>query len=156
MDHQNWRALVAPEDTIVLGGIFRGASTLRKRKAIFAADRLAAGKKDHFEGQPRSVETASKMPPFSRMKTDLLPLIFSNNCFLKDRVVRHTRLVIFEEDSADPHNEKIFKRELGRIEASLKLGVAADPRRFSVSCIIRRFMGPTAAVGSSNCCISTV
>lgn len=31
---KNWRALVAPEDTIVWAGIFRGASTLRKRKAI--------------------------------------------------------------------------------------------------------------------------
>lgn len=33
----------------------------------------------------------------------------------------------FEEDFADPHNEKIFKRELLRLEASLKLGAAADP-----------------------------
>ena len=29
--------------------------------------------------------------------------------------------------TADPHNEKIFKRELLRLEASLKLGAAADP-----------------------------
>ena len=46
---KNWRALVAPEDTIVLGGDISWGINLAE------ADRLAAGQKDHFEGQPRSV-----------------------------------------------------------------------------------------------------
>lgn len=51
-----------------------------------------------------------------------------NNCFFYEKTALcGTRGWPFEEDFADPHNEKIFKRELLRLEASLKLGAAADP-----------------------------
>ena len=46
-----------------------------------------------------------------------------NNCFFYEKTALcGTRGWPFEEDFADPHNEKIFKRELLRLEASLKLG----------------------------------
>ena len=52
---KNWRALVAPEDTIVLGGDISWGINLAEAKGDFALIELAAGQKDHFEGQSRSV-----------------------------------------------------------------------------------------------------
>ena len=51
---KNWRALVAPEDTIVLGGDISWGINLAEAKGDFALIDSLPGK-DHFEGQPRSV-----------------------------------------------------------------------------------------------------
>ena len=51
-----------------------------------------------------------------------------NNCFFYGKTALcGTRGWPFEEDFSDPHNEKIFRRELLRLEASLKLGAAQQP-----------------------------
>ena len=75
---------------------------------------------------------------------------------MKKTALCGTRGWPFEEDFADPHNEKIFKRELLRLEASLKLGAAANPEEILCFLHYPPLYAPTAAVRSSNCCISTV
>ncbi len=46
-----------------------------------------------------------------------------NNCyFYGDMALCGTRGWFFEEDQAGTHNEKIFRRELIRLETSLKAG----------------------------------
>ena len=51
---KNWRALVAPEDTIVLGGDISWGINLAEAKGDFALIDSLPGKKI-IEGQPRSV-----------------------------------------------------------------------------------------------------
>ena len=51
-----------------------------------------------------------------------------NNCFFYEKTaICGTRGWFFEEDFKESHDEKIFRRELIRLEASLKAGRAGNP-----------------------------
>ena len=120
---KNWRALVAPEDTIVLGGDISWGINLAEAKGDFALIDSLPGKKIILKGNHDLWwETASKMHRFLDENGFTTIDFLHNNCFFYEKTALcGTRGWPFEEDFADPHNEKIFKRELLRLEASLKL-----------------------------------
>lgn len=126
---KNWTALVAPTDTVVLGGDISWGISLAEAQSDFALLESLPGKKLILKGNHDLWwETAAKMHRFldeNGMKSiDFL----HNNCFFYEKTALcGTRGWPFETDFADPHNEKIFKRELLRLEASLRLGAAAEP-----------------------------
>ena len=96
---RHWRELIAPEDTVVLGGDISWGISLAEAKGDFALIDSLPGRKIILKGNHDLWwETASKMHGWP-----------------------------FEEDFSDPHNEKIFRRELLRLEASLRLGAAEQP-----------------------------
>ena len=83
---------------------------------------LVKGNHDYWWG------TASKMKAFFREKGITTLDFLHNNCFFYGKTALcGTRGWPFEEDFSDPHNEKIFRRELLRLEASLRLGAAEQP-----------------------------
>ena len=135
---KNWRALVAPEDTIVLGGDISWGINLAEAKGDFALIDSLPGKKIILKGNHdlwwstmnkiTKFVSASKMHRFLDENGFTTIDFLHNNCFFYEKTALcGTRGWPFEEDFADPHNEKIFKRELLRLEASLKLGAAANP-----------------------------
>ncbi|WP_283675567.1 metallophosphoesterase [Butyricicoccus sp. Marseille-Q5471] len=126
---KNWRALISPEDTVVLGGDISWGISLREACADFALIDSLPGRKIILKGNHDLWwETATKMHRFLE-ENGLTSIDFlHNNCFFyENTAICGTRGWPFEEDFADPHNEKIFKRELLRLEASLKLGKERNP-----------------------------
>ena len=113
---KNWRALVAPEDTIVLGGDISWGINLAEAKGDFALIDSLPGKKIILKGNHDLWwETASKMHRFLDENGFTTIDFLHNNCFFYEKTALcGTRGWPFEEDFADPHNEKIFKRELVR------------------------------------------
>lgn len=126
---KNWRALVEPEDTVVLGGDISWGISLAEAQSDFALLESLPGKKHIVKGNHDLWwETASKMHRFLDENGFVSIDFLHNNCFFyENTALCGTRGWPFEEDFADPHNEKIFKRELLRLEASLKCGAAAQP-----------------------------
>ena len=124
-----WQALVAPEDTVVLGGDISWGISLAEAKGDFALIDSLPGKKIILKGNHDLWwETVSKMHRFFAENGFTTMDFLHNNCFFYGKTALcGTRGWPFEEDFSDPHNEKIFRRELLRLEASLKLGAAQDP-----------------------------
>ena len=114
---------------MVLGGDISWGISLAEAKGDFALIDSLPGKKIILKGNHDLWwETASKMHRFLDENGFTTIDFLHNNCFFYEKTALcGTRGWPFEEDFADPHNEKIFKRELLRLEASLKLGAAADP-----------------------------
>ncbi len=108
--------LVAPEDTIVLGGDISWGINLAEAKGDFALIDSLPGKKIILKGNHDLWwETASKMHRFLDENGFTTIDFLHNNCFFYEKTALcGTRGWPFEEDFADPHNEKIFKRELLR------------------------------------------
>lgn len=126
---KNWRALVGEADTVVLGGDISWGISLAEARSDFALLESLPGKKIILKGNHDLWwETAAKMHRFLDENGFHSIDFLHNNCFFYEKTALcGTRGWPFEEDFADPHNEKIFKRELLRLEASLKLGVAGEP-----------------------------
>lgn len=126
---RNWNALIAPEDTIVLGGDISWGINLAESKSDFALIDSLPGRKIILKGNHDLWwETAAKMHRFLDENGFTTIDFLHNNCFFYEKTALcGTRGWPFEEDFNDPHNEKIFNRELIRLEASLKLGAAAEP-----------------------------
>lgn len=126
---KNWNALVAPEDTVVLGGDISWGISLAEARGDFALIESLPGRKIILKGNHDLWwETAAKMHRFFEENGFHSMDFLHNNCFFYGKTALcGTRGWPFEEDFSDPHNEKIFRRELLRLEASLKLGVAQQP-----------------------------
>ena len=126
----NWNSKITDEDTVVLLGDHSWALKLEEsyKDLEFIHSKLR-GQKIFVKGNHDLWwETASKMHRFLDENGFTTIDFLHNNCFFYEKTALcGTRGWPFEEDFADPHNEKIFKRELLRLEASLKLGAAADP-----------------------------
>ena len=124
-----WKALIAPEDTVVLGGDISWGISLAEAKGDFALLESLPGKKIILKGNHDLWwETAAKMHRFFDENGFTSMDFLHNNCFFYGKTALcGTRGWPFEEDFSDPHNEKIFRREMLRLEASLKLGAAQDP-----------------------------
>ena len=114
-----WKALVAPEDTVVLGGDISWGISLEEAKGDFALIESLPGKKIILKGNHDLWwETAAKMHRFLDANGFTTMDFLHNNCFFYGRTALcGTRGWPFEEDFSDPHNEKIFRRELLRLEA---------------------------------------
>ncbi|MEG2119291.1 MAG: metallophosphoesterase, partial [Pseudoflavonifractor sp.] len=117
-------AKVRAEDTVVLCGDISWGMSLAQAKKDFAFLNALPGKKLLLKGNHDYWwTTASKMNGFFAENGFNSLNILHNNCgYYGDLALCGTRGWFYEEDRGG-HNEKVFRRELIRLEASLK---AAD------------------------------
>jgi len=126
---QNWTALLTPDDTIVLGGDISWGMTLTEAKADFALLESLPGQKRILKGNHDLWwDTVTKMKRFLAECGFTSIDFLHNNYFLYGKTALcGTRGWPFEEEFTDPHNEKVFKRELIRLESSLSQAATQDP-----------------------------
>ena len=121
-------SVISPADTTVLLGDLSWALDLSSAQADFAWINEIPGRKIILKGNHDYWwSTAAKFHRFCEEKgfTDLN--ILNNNGYVYDDwAICGTRGWFFEEERSGAHDEKVFRRELMRLEASLK---AAGERR---------------------------
>lgn len=115
-------SVIGPEDTTVLLGDLSWALDLTGAKADFAWLNRIPGKKILLKGNHDYWWcTAAKFRKFCEENgfRDMQQL--NNNCFCYNGIALcGTRGWFFEEDKKGTHDEKVFRRELIRLETSLK------------------------------------
>ena len=119
-------SVIKPEDTTVLLGDLSWALDMESAAADFAFINAIPGRKIILKGNHDYWwTTATKFYKFCAENGFENMFILNNNChFYEETALCGTRGWFFEEDAAaGSHNDKIFKRELIRLETSLK---AAD------------------------------
>ena len=121
-------AVITPEDTTVLLGDLSGALDLPSSKADFAWINEIPGRKIILKGNHDYWwSTAAKFNKFCEENGFRDMQLLNNNFFeYGDWAICGTRGWFFEEERSGQHDEKVFRRELLRLEASLK---AAGDRR---------------------------
>lgn len=115
-------SIVKPEDTIVLLGDLSWSLDLADAFADFQWINNIPGKKIILKGNHDYWwSTASKFYDFCK-KNDFSDMyILNNNHYVyEDHAICGTRGWFFEEERSGEHDQKVFKRELLRLEASLK------------------------------------
>lgn len=127
---KNWRAVVTPDDTIVIGGDISWGISFQEAQADFLFLNDLPGRKIILKGNHDLWwDTIRKMNRF--LEENEIENIFwlHNNCyFYEDVALCGTRGWFYEEDFKESHDQKIFNRELMRLEASLKAAMAENPR----------------------------
>ena len=115
-------SVIRQEDTTVLLGDLSWSLDLANGRADFAWINEIPGRKIILKGNHDYWwSTASKFYNFCNSNGFSNQLILNNNHYEYDRwAICGTRGWFFEEERSGPHDEKIFKRELVRLEASLK------------------------------------
>ncbi len=115
-------SVIQPEDTTVLLGDLSWALDLESAKADFAFIDGIPGRKIILKGNHDYWwSTASKFYKFCEENSFSNQLILNNNYYEYDGyAICGTRGWFFEEDHGSEHDEKVFKRELLRLEASLQ------------------------------------
>lgn len=115
-------SVIKPEDTIVLPGDLSWALDLEQAKADFAWIDAIPGRKIILKGNHDYWwSTAGKFYKFCEENGFSNQWILNNNHYEYDGYgICGTRGWFFEEKRSDEHDEKVFKRELLRLEASLK------------------------------------
>ena len=110
------------EDTLVLMGDLSWALDLESAKADFAWIAALPGRKIILKGNHDYWwSTAAKFTRFCRENGFENLFLLNNNCyFYEDTAICGTRGWFYEEERSGQHDEKVFRRELGRLEASLK------------------------------------
>ena len=122
-------SVIGPEDTTVLLGDLSWALDLEGAKADFQWINRSPGRKIILKGNHDYWwSTAAKFQRFCvENGFDNLHLL-NNNCFFYEEwAICGTRGWFFEEEKSGEHDEKVFRRELMRLEASLK--AAGDARK---------------------------
>lgn len=115
-------SVIQPEDTTVLLGDLSWALDLESAKADFSFINDIPGRKIILKGNHDYWwSTASKFYKFCAENDFSDQFILNNNHYEYDGfAICGTRGWFFEEDHGSEHDEKVFKRELLRLEASLK------------------------------------
>ena len=113
---------IGPEDTTVLLGDLSWALSLEEATADFAWIDRIPGRKVILKGNHDYWwSTAAKFYGFCEQNSFTNQLILNNNCYeYGDYAICGTRGWFFEEERSGEHDEKVFKRELIRLEASLQ------------------------------------
>ena len=114
--------VITPEDTTVLLGDLSWALSLEESAADFAWINEIPGRKIILKGNHDYWwSTAAKFSKFCEANGFSNMEILNNNCFeYEDWAICGTRGWFFEENRSGTHDEKVFRRELCRLEASLK------------------------------------
>ena len=122
-------SVIGPEDTTVLLGDLSWALDLPNARADFAFIDSIPGRKIILKGNHDYWwSTAGKFYKFCDENGFENQFILNNNHYeYGDIAICGTRGWFFEEEKSDRHDEKVFKRELIRLEASLKS--AGDRRK---------------------------
>lgn len=115
-------SVIGPEDTTVLLGDLSWALDLETAQADFAWINQIPGKKILLKGNHDYWwSTAAKFQKFCTQNGFENMALLNNNCYFYDYwAICGTRGWFFEEERSGQHDEKVFKRELIRLEASLK------------------------------------
>ena len=115
-------SIIGPEDTTVLLGDLSWALDLEGAKEDFSWINQIPGKKIILKGNHDYWwSTATKFYKFCDKNSFSDMMVLNNNCFeYGDVAICGTRGWFFEEERSDGHDEKVFKRELLRLETSLK------------------------------------
>ncbi len=113
---------IQPEDTTVLLGDLSWALDLQNAKADFAWMNEIPGRKILLKGNHDYWwSTAAKFEKFCKENGFENLHLLNNNFFeYEDIAICGTRGWFFEEERSGQHDAKVFKRELLRLEASLK------------------------------------
>lgn len=119
---QQGLSVVKPEDTLVLLGDLSWALELSQATADFAWINRIPGRKIILKGNHDFWwSTAAKFYNFCEQNGFQDMFILNNNHYLyEDVAICGTRGWFFEEDRSGAHDEKVFRRELIRLEASLQ------------------------------------
>lgn len=115
-------SVIGPEDTTVLLGDLSWALNLSEAKADFSFINRIPGKKIILKGNHDYWwSTVAKFNAFCAEHgfTDL-HILHNNHFVYEDWAICGTRGWFFEEERSGTHDEKVFRRELMRLEASLK------------------------------------
>ena len=122
-------SVIGPEDTTVLMGDLSWALDLPSARADFAWMQRIPGRKVLLKGNHDYWwSTAAKFGKFCKENGfTQMELLNNNCCFYEDYAICGTRGWFFEEEKSGAHDEKVFRRELMRLEASLK--AAGDRER---------------------------
>lgn len=115
-------SVIGPEDTTVLMGDLSWALDLPSARADFAWMQRIPGRKILLKGNHDYWwSTAAKFGKFCKENGFTRMELLNNNCyFYEDYAICGTRGWFFEEEKSGAHDEKVFRRELMRLEASLK------------------------------------
>lgn len=115
-------SVITHEDTTVLLGDLSWALGMEEAMADFAWMNQIPGRKIILKGNHDYWwSTAAKFYKFCEENGFENFHILNNNCHdYGDIAICGTRGWFYEEDRCGEHDEKVFKRELGRLEASLK------------------------------------
>lgn len=115
-------SVIRPEDTTVLLGDLSWALGLDAAQADFAWIDAIPGRKIILKGNHDYWwSTAAKFYKFCEANGFHDQWILNNNCyFYENWAICGTRGWFFEEEKSGRHDEKVFRRELIRLEASLK------------------------------------
>ena len=119
---KNWRAVISPEDTVVIGGDISWGINLKESLPDFRLLSDLPGKKIIGKGNHDLWwSTVRKMKQFfEENQIKNIDFLF-NNCFIYDNIgICGTRGWFFEENFQECHDEKIFRRELIRLETSFR------------------------------------
>lgn len=115
-------SVVTAEDTLVLLGDLSWALDLQEAKADFAWIDAIPGRKIILKGNHDYWwSTAAKFYRFCEENGFSNQFILNNNHYVYENVaICGTRGWFFEEERSGDHDEKVFRRELMRLEASLQ------------------------------------
>lgn len=115
-------SIIKPEDTTVLCGDLSWALGLAEAKADFAWIDEIPGRKIILKGNHDYWwSTAAKFYRFCQENDFTNQFILNNNCYeYENWAICGTRGWFFEEERSGQHDTKVFKRELIRLETSLK------------------------------------
>ena len=115
-------SVIGPEDTTVLLGDLSWALDLPSSAADFEWINSIPGRKIILKGNHDYWwSTAAKFNKFCQENGFENLYLLNNNCYeYGDYAICGTRGWFFEEERSGQHDEKVFKRELIRLEASLK------------------------------------
>lgn len=119
---QKGMSVICPEDTTVLMGDLSWSLDLPNSAADFSWINNIPGRKIVLKGNHDYWwSTASKFQKFCDENNFSGIELLNNNFFeYEDIAICGTRGWFFEEERSGQHDEKVFKRELMRLEASLK------------------------------------
>lgn len=119
---QSGLSVIGPEDTTVLLGDLSWALGIEQAREDFAFISRIPGRKIILKGNHDYWwTTAAKFYKFCEQNEFPNLFILNNNCyFYGDIAICGTRGWFYEEQKQGTHDEKIFRRELGRLETSLK------------------------------------
>ena len=115
-------SVIGPEDTTVLLGDLSWALDLENAQADFALINKIPGRKIILKGNHDYWwSTAAKFQKFCVENQFSNMFILNNNFYeYEDWAICGTRGWFFEESRSSEHDEKVFKRELLRLETSLR------------------------------------
>ncbi len=123
---ENWERLIGPEDTVVIAGDLSWGMSLEQALVDFRFLETLPGNKLIVKGNHDYwFSTLSKMNRFFEQNGLNSLKIIHNNCAETGEIaVCGSRGWML--DSAEEHNHKVYLREVGRLEASLKEGAKTD------------------------------